>query len=44
MASAKDGVTLAYKGLGAVPTWAIIAIIAFVVLWVLVSTARRNRR
>jgi hypothetical protein len=44
MAAAADGITLAYKGLGGVSSWAIVAIIAFVVLWVLVSVARRNRR
>ncbi|WP_326665423.1 hypothetical protein [Streptomyces canus] len=34
---------LAYKGLGGVPTGVIVAIIVLVVLWVIVSVARRNR-
>jgi heme/copper-type cytochrome/quinol oxidase subunit 2 len=43
MAAATDGLTLAYKGLGRVPTWVIVAIIVLVVVWMLVTAARRNR-
>ena len=37
------GISLAYKGLGGVSTWVIVAIIVLVALWVIVSVARRNR-
>jgi hypothetical protein len=40
---AETGGILAYKGLGGVPTGVIVAIIVLVVLWVIVSVARRKR-
>lgn len=43
MEAAADGIALGYKGLGGVATWAIVAIIALVVVWVIISVARRNR-
>ncbi|MFI6210297.1 hypothetical protein ACIBAI_28690 [Streptomyces sp. NPDC051041] len=43
MEAATDGITLAYKGLGGVATWVIVAIIVLVVIWVIMSVARRDR-
>ena len=43
MAVATDGVALAYKGLGGVPTWVIVTVIVLVVVWMLVTAARRKR-
>jgi predicted ABC-type sugar transport system permease subunit len=43
VAAAADGVTLAHKGLGGVPTWVIVAISVVVVVWMLVTAVRRNR-
>jgi hypothetical protein len=43
MAAATDGIALAYKGLGGVPTWVIVTVIVLVVVWMLVTAARRDR-
>jgi len=42
-AGTPNSMSLAYKGLGVLPSWAIAAIIVFAVLWMLVSVFRRNR-
>ncbi|GAA5207683.1 hypothetical protein [Streptomyces thinghirensis] len=43
MEAATDGIAVAYKGLGGVATWVIVAIIVLVVVWVIMSVVRRNR-